>query len=133
MLLSFGSLLLNYIINLMVQVDSLQALKEEHAARGLATTLYVFTLVPLVNGAPHFPLYALTHDNSNATFSVQHVLKEWQRLWEVNIESSSELCSMSSCGVLLKVNAALRCNAACQPEGTHQSGARDALTGCTRQ
>lgn len=66
-----------------LQVHCTQDLVDAHARRGIATTLYVYTLVPLVEGAPHFPLYALAHDNSNRTFSVQRVLAEWQRIWKV--------------------------------------------------
>ncbi|KAK9822335.1 hypothetical protein WJX74_009162 [Apatococcus lobatus] len=66
-----------------IKVCSVEELIQAQGERGLATTLYVYTLVPLVAGAPHFPLYALTHDNSNGTFSGQQVLQEWQRLWQV--------------------------------------------------
>ncbi|DBA98326.1 TPA: hypothetical protein ACH3X1_001244 [Trebouxia sp. C0004] len=41
----------------------------------MATTLYVYTLVPLVQGAP--PLFAISHDNSNASFTTKMIETVW--------------------------------------------------------
>jgi hypothetical protein len=48
------------------------------------TTVYVFTLVPLIEGAPHFPLFAYCHNSSKSSFTASSVLKNWQYLWQVS-------------------------------------------------
>ena len=51
--------------------------------RGLATTLYQYTLVPLVHGAPHIPLCAWCHDGSLASFTSDQVQESWRYMWQV--------------------------------------------------
>ena len=60
--------------------DEFSALVE---SRGLATTLYQYTLVPLVPGAPHIPLCAWCNDNSLASFTTDHVIRCWRYIWQV--------------------------------------------------
>lgn len=49
-----------------------------------ATTVYVYTLVPLVKGAPHIPLFAFCHNSSKSSFTAGSVLKNWQYIWQVS-------------------------------------------------
>jgi hypothetical protein len=65
------------------EVKSLADLKIAATKRSLASTLYVYTLVPLVRGAPHIPIFAFCHDNSNDTFSTDLVMAIWKYIWQV--------------------------------------------------
>lgn len=51
------------------------------AAVGIARTVYIFTLVPLVENAPHIPIAVIVHDNSRATFTERSVWHWWHVLW----------------------------------------------------
>lgn len=53
------------------------------AQRRLATTLYMYTLVPLVPGAPHIPLCAWCHDGSAESFTTAEVMHCWRYVWQV--------------------------------------------------
>ena len=66
-----------------VTVTSVEEFKQQHKSRRLATILYLYTLVVLIKGAPHFPMLGWTHDATKATFSCERVLAFWQRFWEV--------------------------------------------------
>lgn len=68
------------------QVTTLAEFKEAVRKRPLASTLYAYTLVPLVEGAPHFPLFAIAHDNSSGTFGVELAWKIWQYCWQVSYD-----------------------------------------------
>lgn len=48
-----------------------------------ATMLYVYTLVPLVKGAPYLPLFAFSHDNSSNIFTtglMLTIMQWWQEV-----------------------------------------------------
>lgn len=49
-----------------------------------ATLLYVYTLVPLVKGAPYLPVFAFSHDGSQRTFSPALVKVIWQWIMQVS-------------------------------------------------
>ena len=55
--------------------------------RPLSSTLYVFTIVPLIKGAPKFPLFAFCHDNTKDTFDFELVEKIWCYIWQVKHNS----------------------------------------------
>ena len=59
--------------------DFLEAVKE----RSLASSLYAYTLIPIVAGAPHVPFFAWCHDSTNETFSSEIAIRIWQFLWQV--------------------------------------------------
>lgn len=63
----------------------------------MATTLYVYTLVPLIQGAPHFPLFAISHDNSNATFTPQLIKQIWSWIWQVRCIHCFVYWSVNNC------------------------------------
>ena len=65
------------------EMMTLDDLKAAATKRRLASTLYAYTLVPLVRGAPHFPLFAWCHDNSAATFGTKIAMDIWQYIWQV--------------------------------------------------
>ncbi|DBA96163.1 TPA: hypothetical protein ACH3X1_015645 [Trebouxia sp. C0004] len=46
-----------------------------------ATLLYVYTLVPLVPGAPYLPLFAFSHDGSNRTFTPALIKTIWRWIY----------------------------------------------------
>ncbi|GAX86187.1 hypothetical protein CEUSTIGMA_g13600.t1 [Chlamydomonas eustigma] len=60
-------------------VEEFKALARE---RTIASTLYSYTLVPLVDGAPSFPLFSFAHDNSSSTFSTQLAWDLWKYIWQ---------------------------------------------------
>lgn len=64
-------------------LGSLDEFKQRINEDRLATTMYVYTAVPLVQGAPHFPIFAFAHDGSAQTFDDKLVLQVWQYLWQV--------------------------------------------------
>lgn len=66
-------------------VTTLEELRAAARTRPLASTLYAYTLVPLVEGAPHFPLFAFAHDNSNATSDTLLAWKIWRYIWQVTL------------------------------------------------
>ena len=66
-----------------IEVSSLKEFRRAYGEHGLATTLYVYTLAPLVKNAPHWPLFAWCHDGSKATFTMQKILDFWHKLWMV--------------------------------------------------
>ena len=51
----------------------------------MATTLYVYTLVPLVDAAPQFPLFAISHDNSNSSLTTEMIQIVWSWFWKVSM------------------------------------------------
>ena len=63
--------------------------------RPLSSTLYVFTIVPLIKGAPKFPLFAFCHDNTKSTFDSGLCAQLWQYIWQVS------LCSHGHTSTLL--------------------------------
>jgi hypothetical protein len=67
------------------QIRSIAHLREAVRKENLASILYVYSLVPLVRGAPTFPLCAFCHDSSNRTFSTDTVFKIWKFFWQVSI------------------------------------------------
>ena len=67
-------------------VADLQAAAKE---RPLASILYAYSLVPLVRGSPHFPLFAFSHDNSNTTFTPKTARDIWKYMWQVSIMKHS--------------------------------------------
>ena len=52
--------------------------------RTLASSLYAYTLIPLVRGAPHIPFFAWCHDSTNKTFSTAIAIRVWQYIWQVS-------------------------------------------------
>ena len=64
----------------------------------MATTLYVYTVVPLVQGSPHIPLVAISHDNSNASFTTKMIEIAW--LWMAKVTTSMRSL-MSSCSAVI--------------------------------
>ena len=66
-----------------VSVTSMDEFRHMQATRRLASILYLYTLIPLVRSAHHFPVFAWCHDSSKATFSCAEVLQWWQLFWEV--------------------------------------------------
>ena len=52
------------------QVSSAAQLVAAVQSHGIATQLYVYVLVPLVDAAPHIPLCAFAIDGSNRTLSL---------------------------------------------------------------
>lgn len=68
-----------------VKITSFKDLKVMADRRRLASILYVYTVIPMVANAPHFPLFAILHDNTNETFSQDLVLSIWQFLWKVSL------------------------------------------------
>lgn len=66
-------------------VTSVQQFKDLVRKRGLATIIYVYTIVPLVGGAPHIPLCAFLHDDSNHSFTTDTVLTCWRYIWQVSL------------------------------------------------
>ena len=68
-----------------VQCISVKQFQRLRAQLGHATILYVYTLVPAVPNAPHFPLLAILHNNTRKTFTLALILRMWQLLWQVNI------------------------------------------------
>lgn len=55
-------------------------------ALSYATLLYVYTLVPLVKGAPYLPLFAFSHDGSERTFTPALIRAVWQ--WTIEVISN---------------------------------------------
>ena len=66
-----------------VQCMSVKHFQRLRAQLGHATILYVYTLVPAVPNAPHFPLLAVLHNNSRKPFTIWLILNMWQLLWQV--------------------------------------------------
>lgn len=66
-------------------VTSVEDLLQQLETRPLATIVYAYSLVPLIDGAPSIPLFAITHDNSNATFSTDYLLEVWKYVWKVSM------------------------------------------------
>lgn len=60
-----------------------------------ATTLYYYTLVPLVAGAPHIPLCAWCHDGSSESFTSELVIECWRFLWQVGAGVSPSCCDLT--------------------------------------
>ncbi|KAL0038543.1 hypothetical protein WJX77_010066 [Trebouxia sp. C0004] len=52
-----------------------------------ATLLYVYTLVPLVPGAPYLPLFAFSHDGSKRTFTPALIKTIWR--WIIHASTAS--------------------------------------------
>lgn len=50
-----------------------------------ATLLYVYTLVPLVKGAPYLPTFAFSHDGSSRTFTPELIKIIWQWIVQASI------------------------------------------------
>ncbi|GAX85923.1 hypothetical protein CEUSTIGMA_g13339.t1 [Chlamydomonas eustigma] len=64
-------------------VKSLQEFTVLARERTVASTLYAYTLVPLIDGAPSFPLFSIGHDNgSSSTFSTQLAWSIWMYVWQ---------------------------------------------------
>ena len=61
-----------------------------------ATLLYVYTLVPLVKGAPYLPLFAFSHDGSKRTFTPALVKVIWRWIIEASMSIYAQMqCLMS--------------------------------------
>ena len=60
-------------------------LRSVGGVRSLASSLYAYTLIPLVHGAPHIPFFAWCHDSKNSTFSARIAIEVWQYLWQVRV------------------------------------------------
>lgn len=75
-----------------VQCMSVKQLQNLQAQLGLATVLYVFTVVPAVSNAPHFPLLAILHNGSRKTFTIALILNMWQLLWQVGCMHPVRMC-----------------------------------------
>lgn len=67
---------------------------------GVATTLYQYTLVPLVPGAPHIPLCAWCHDGSLESVTTELITTCWRYLWQVCNSSAVAVVAVghSMCG-----------------------------------
>ncbi|GAX84874.1 hypothetical protein CEUSTIGMA_g12295.t1 [Chlamydomonas eustigma] len=63
-------------------VDTVDQFREAARSRPVATTLYAYTLVPLVDGAPSIPCFAFGHDNSSSTFNTQLAKSIWEYTWQ---------------------------------------------------
>ena len=61
-------------------VVKLQDAWEKFKRHGLATCFYVYVLVPVVSGAPHFPIMVHSNDGSNNTFSRHVVASNWKKI-----------------------------------------------------
>ncbi|GAX86165.1 hypothetical protein CEUSTIGMA_g13578.t1 [Chlamydomonas eustigma] len=59
-------------------VDTVQQFRDAARDLPVATTLYAYTLVPLIEGAPCIPLFAFGHDNSSSTFSTGLAKEIWK-------------------------------------------------------
>ena len=68
-----------------VSVHSAEELQQLIADKTVsyATLLYVYTLVPLVKGAPYLPLFAFSHDGSARTFTPGLIRTIWQ--WTIEV------------------------------------------------
>ena len=49
---------------------------------GIATTLYVYTVIPVIRGGPHLPLFAFCHDGSSHTFTPQTIVHTWLYMYQ---------------------------------------------------
>lgn len=65
------------------RVNSVREFTNTLKERGLASSLHVYAIVPLVAHAPHFPLFAFMHNNSKSFFSADIVRQMWQYMWKV--------------------------------------------------
>ena len=54
----------------------------------MSTTLYVYPLVPLVQGAPWFLLFAISHDNSKHSFTPDMIKQIWSWIWQVKLSKA---------------------------------------------
>ena len=72
---------------------------------GLATSLYVWVLVPLVDGAPHIPLFMEVNDNR---WTADLVWKKWRTIWRLTREVQGKLVGHASDGDARLRNAFMR-------------------------
>ncbi|GAX85104.1 hypothetical protein CEUSTIGMA_g12524.t1, partial [Chlamydomonas eustigma] len=63
-------------------VDTVQQFRDAARDLPVATTLYAYTLAPLIEGAPCIPLFAFGHDNSSSTFSTGLAKEIWKYIWQ---------------------------------------------------
>ncbi|GAX86138.1 hypothetical protein CEUSTIGMA_g13551.t1 [Chlamydomonas eustigma] len=63
-------------------VKSLQEFTVMARDRTVASTLYAYTLVPLIAGAPSFPLFSIGHDGSSSTFRTLLAWSIWMYVWQ---------------------------------------------------
>ena len=68
--------------------EEYQKLKADENA-SYATLLYVYTLVPLVKGAPYLPLFAFSHDGSSRTFTSALI----KVIWQWTVQASVNACN----------------------------------------
>lgn len=64
-------------------ISSPGELRQLIATVGMATTLYVYTVVPIIHGAPHLPLFAFCHDSSANSFTWETVIRVWRFMYQV--------------------------------------------------
>lgn len=67
-----------------VVITDVKQFKRVVMEKKVATILYAYTLVPLVRGAPHIPLFFWCHDSTRQTFDAARVLQVWKYLWQVS-------------------------------------------------
>ena len=59
----------------------------ENKEASYATLLYVYTLVPVVQGAPYLPLFAFSHDGSKDTFTPALIRTIWRWIIQASLSS----------------------------------------------
>lgn len=71
-------------------------LRATGGVRSLASSLYAYTLIPAVRGAPFIPFFAWCHDSTGETYSSVIAIRIWQYLWQVSIVTSI-VCMVCEC------------------------------------
>lgn len=84
--------------NTAYECSSVEELDNLIATVGIGRTVYVYTLVPLVEYAPFIPLAVIVHDNSRVTFDERRVWGWWQALWRGCAEHSIHIVGHVSDG-----------------------------------
>jgi len=65
------------------EVESVEQMADKVREKQLATTLYAWVLIPIVEGAPHIPLMVECHNNAKEYITKDKVAENWEWLWRV--------------------------------------------------
>jgi hypothetical protein len=77
-------------------VHNIKEFEDTLAKRRLSNSMYVWALVPLIKGAPHYPLFEMTNDHLDDSINTAGLLEVWHWLYVVSDSTLMPYCNLPS-------------------------------------